>query len=466
MRYLILLFLLVVALPSFAGYTQLKPPAAWIPPASVGATAGFRGGATAANDATIKGSTVLTNATLNVAGQAITVPVGLRIAANAGSLAATFAFGNPYLFAGIAAGSALYQWYTNKGYSTDGSAWFAESPRTCTATYCTEFRGTYGSTAGAWSGSSLAAGQSLVDALNSAPGSMEYRLRIENGYRFLDARERNGLYPWIDKYDQYAQGTRDVAVTPASKVPVDKSKFISDLSPLPVPDALPALAPGVVFPVDMPVVNPDPAVSPAPAPSPVQQPTPLWIPTGDPVKNPNPAPASNPDTWTQPGVRVNPSPTPSDPWRVDVVLEPKTKTDPSTNSPTPPVSTAAKPEPIDIQTCGLPGKPKCQIDEAGTPTYDPKKFELDRPTLDTASKTQRDTVSSATDKATLFTPWATFFTLPPLAACTPIAMPVYAGAQIASLNVCPAAEWLRGLMGFVWAAVGFFFVFRTVQDAI
>lgn len=466
MRYLITLFLLVVALPSFAGYTQLKPPAAWVPPASVGATAGFRGGATAANDATIKGSTVLTNAALNVGGQAITVPVGLRIAANAGAVAATFAFGNPYLFAGIAVGSALYNWYANKGYTTDGSSWLVEQPRTCTPTYCTEFRAAYGAIAGSWTGTSLTAGQSLVDALNATNGSMEYRLRIENGYRFLDARERNGLYPWQDKYDQYAQSTRDAPVTPGGRVPADKTKFIGDLSPLPVPDDLPALAPGVNFPVESPVVNPDPAVAPAPAPAPVQQPIPLWIPTGEPVKNPNPAPATNPDTWTQPGVRVTPAPTPSDPWRVDVVPEPKTKNDPSTNAPTPPVSTAAKPDPIDIQTCGLPGKPKCQIDETGTPKYDPKTMELDKATLDAASKSQRETVSATTDKVSMFNPFSQFFILPPLSSCTPIAMPVYAGQQIASMDVCPAAEWLRGLMGFVWAAAGFAFVFRTVQDVI
>lgn len=132
-------------------------------------------------------------------------------------------------------------------------------------------------------------------------------------------------------------------------------------------------------------------------------------------------------------------------------------TDPQVNAP---------PTKVDIDTCGLPGKPPCKIDETGTPKFDPKTMELDKTTLDSASKSQRDTVASTTDKVSMFNPFSQFFILPPLSSCTPIAMPMYAGQQIASMDVCPAAEWLRGLMGFVWAAAGFAFVFRTVQDVI
>lgn len=123
------------------------------------------------------------------------------------------------------------------------------------------------------------------------------------------------------------------------------------------------------------------------------------------------------------------------------------------------------PAPAPIDTCGMPGKPACQIDETGTPAYDPEKLKLDKTTLDTASATQRDTIKGTADKG-MFSSWSTFFSLPSLRACELVEMPAYMGQQIASMNVCPGAEWLRGLMGFVWAAAGFAFCFATVREAI
>lgn len=147
-----------------------------------------------------------------------------------------------------------------------------------------------------------------------------------------------------------------------------------------------------------------------------------------------------------------------------------TNPDGSTTSVFSPVTSSDKteytPAKKEKDTCGMPGTPACKIDETDTPKFDPKTMQLDKATLDAASKTQRETVSSTSDKASMFNPFAQFFTLPPLSSCTPIVMPMYAGQQIASMDVCPAAEWLRGLMGFVWAAAGFAFVFRTVQDVI
>lgn len=127
------------------------------------------------------------------------------------------------------------------------------------------------------------------------------------------------------------------------------------------------------------------------------------------------------------------------------------------------VSTEKKP----VTACGLGGSnsPACKIDETGTPAYDPAILALDKTALDTAATAQRDVIKGTADKG-MFSSWTAFFTLPTLRACEPVSMPAYAGFQIGSMDICPAAEWLRGLMGFVWAAVGFMFCFRTVQGVM
>ena len=83
----------------------------------------------------------------------------------------------------------------------------------------------------------------------------------------------------------------------------------------PMPNTVPQeLPPGTPLPVEQPVINPAPGPNPSPRP--------LFVPTGDPVRNPdyNPQQAPSPTNqpWIQPGVRVVPSPTPNDPWRVDL----------------------------------------------------------------------------------------------------------------------------------------------------
>lgn len=112
----------------------------------------------------------------------------------------------------------------------------------------------------------------------------------------------------------------------------------------PMPNSVPQeLPPGTPLPVEQPVINP------APGPDPV--PRPLFVPTGDPVPNrnydPQQAPGPNNQPWLQPGVRVVPSPTPAEPWRVD--LQP-------VNRPT--VSPNPAPEPQPEEDPNASDKPK------------------------------------------------------------------------------------------------------------
>lgn len=97
-----LVVFLLFLLPAFswAGYAQLTPPPSWS--AGTGAVVGAGGAfnasqAVAANAATLSAEgTVLTNASLNVAGRNVTMPAVLRFAANAPRYAASAVFLNPY----------------------------------------------------------------------------------------------------------------------------------------------------------------------------------------------------------------------------------------------------------------------------------------------------------------------------------------------------------------------------------
>lgn len=96
---------------------------------------------------------------------------------------------------------------------------------------------------------------------------------------------------------------------------VDQPKFEDLLSPKPMPERVPFELP---YPSPLPVDPP--WINPAPGPNPEHRPR--FVPTGDPVKNPDYNPSADPSPenqpWLQPGVRIVPSPTVDQPWRVDI----------------------------------------------------------------------------------------------------------------------------------------------------
>ena len=119
------------------------------------------------------------------------------------------------------------------------------------------------------------------------------------------------------------------------------------LNPLPIGDPL---ANGVTWPnawpVQQPVINPSPA----------GEPQPLFVPTGNPVKNPNynpnqaPSPTNQP--YIQPGIRIVPTPTPGNPWQVDVQPVDKPVPSPEPNpEPTPETPEDPKPDPKEGDLC-------------------------------------------------------------------------------------------------------------------
>ncbi|WP_367068617.1 virulence factor TspB C-terminal domain-related protein [Oryzisolibacter sp. LB2S] len=99
---------------------------------------------------------------------------------------------------------------------------------------------------------------------------------------------------------------------------VTQEEFEELLSPKPMPETVPQELP---YPTPLPVdPTPGPWVNPEPGDNPKHRPT--FIPNGDPVPNPNYNPNAEPSTenqpYVEPGTHVKPSPSPEDPWRIEI----------------------------------------------------------------------------------------------------------------------------------------------------
>lgn len=358
MRNIIAIILAVCAFAyshvALSGYAQLKPPPGWSQGlgAAVPGQAGVFAFGAAANASSFKGSTVLTNAALNVAGQLVTVPVSMRLAANAATVAAEWSFGNPTAFLVLGVGSAAYLWYKESPFIIENGQWVKKDPNACYDSVCYVWYSVSDpATSTMTFQSNTAAAQAVVASKSDASASWSLGSCEGEVCQVTVFIRPDG--PSVQTTLAVRRGSVVVAPTPAT-FPVPKPEFQEYFKDKPIPDSMPKQLPDINWPVESPVFNPDPAINPLPAPSPAAVPRPLWVPTGDPAKNPNPNPATNPDTWTQPGVRVTPSPTASDPWRVDVTPEPITKPDPSPNVDEVPDDTSTTPE-------AEPSKPLCEL---------------------------------------------------------------------------------------------------------
>lgn len=132
----------------------------------------------------------------------------------------------------------------------------------------------------------------------------------------------------------------------------------------------------------------------------------------------------------------------------------------TTTSPTGVTSTVSSgstpanlPQPLDvkIETCGLPGKPACKIDETGTPAPVPAtQYDSALDPFKQSTDEKRDVIAGTADKS-FFSGWTMFFSAPAVVQCQPLAMPTYLGIQIGSLDPCPVADGMREVMAYIWA---------------
>lgn len=126
---------------------------------------------------------------------------------------------------------------------------------------------------------------------------------------------------------------------------------------------------------------------------------------------------------------------------------------------TPNDSLAAEPQEVKLETCGLPGKPACKIDETGTPTVsaDPEITAFDQIKI-----CLQNPVSCLPAFPELS--WA--FTVP--TSCTAIPLSGF-GEYISEIDICPFQSMFHDLMSMIWLAAGLFgasaMLFRDSQGA-
>lgn len=310
-----------------AGYANVVP------------SPGFRGGAvgapsnpltytrTAANAPWFSG-TAAGQVTANVGGRAVTMPAQARVAANAGRFLAAAVRLNPAAVA--ITGVALV--LGNLVWSELEQQWRVELPDSQWCGVDGSFFNACASTAGLLAQAHADAYRAVSGACwdGSKPAITPVNLVISGttatwnlwsegcpGYSGAIVRDGGG-------HEEAAEGGSRPAEA-ADWLPLeDKPPCYGgyDVSPGDCwGDELPNEWPQVVdpaglpLPLEVPKVNPNPG--PNPNPNPAALPVPMRAPTGDPVL----IPGSDPAQWRQPVVDIIPSPTPGEPWRVD--LQPK-----------------------------------------------------------------------------------------------------------------------------------------------
>ena len=257
--------------------------------------------------------------TVPTAGTATKFPVAYRLASSAPRVAAAILFSNPYVRTGVAIASWLnvgkLVWdEVSQTWSelaeethTDGKQWrFMEQPWTTVTGACNQAIAHY---------NQLDAGTGYSSSLltcNAPSGFVRRRTHdvyghIGNFGFSLESRTVTSVECPLNWSPSPAG-----CLSPALAEP----EFVDKLAPSDMPDGVVfELPPDSYLPVEQPVVNPEAG------PSPVARSR--FVPTGNPIPNPDydpNAPASDENKpFIQPGVRLVPSPTELEPWRVDVV---------------------------------------------------------------------------------------------------------------------------------------------------
>ena len=299
--------LILAALAAFfvssanAGYAQLSVP----PGFAAAASGGMTYTKSAANAAVFNTNTVRTNASLNIGGQQISVPVGATVAANAATILAPLLFKNPWLAATAAIGTYFWldnMWQKNVPGEPElltqygmyfGSIiqWF-DSPESACAADKGSYVGPY------------------------TPTGMEIYMSGNIIYcRFL-LYDKYGNYQ-VDSVKQVIKSGNYVPVN--IPTPVSEPEFNANVIPQVTQSDVGKVIPNnIPIPINPPMVNPTSDNS-----SPSSQP--YTVPVGDPI----PVPNTNPQQWKNPVVDVVPSPSLDQPWRVDLQPKDIIKNDPS-----------------------------------------------------------------------------------------------------------------------------------------
>jgi hypothetical protein len=360
-----------IPIVSYAGYAYPSTPS------------GFSGSAGAykyqasANDAIGHGIVrTAQGVAVNAGGRAVTIPVAMRFAANTGRYAAAGL--NPWFAAGIILLPPVIDWMNSGGFKFENGQLKKTDPTVCTVGPCYYYSG---SNQLAYLGDQrFSSASALCEAYSVAFNASNTSTKSEGVAEcggvsnfYVKLKLVSGSTHYIDSAKPFFR----YPDTPKSTVwvPATPQEFEDGMAPKPLPDSLPKALP-FPLPVEQPIINPEPGENP--------QPRPFFVPTGDPVPNPNydpnSAPGPNNQPWIQPGVRVQPSPTPSEPWRVDVqpVNRPQAGSEPLPDS-QPDPENPDKPKPEEQQSlCEKhPDILACQKPDLDTPEVEIPKSNKD-----------------------------------------------------------------------------------------
>lgn len=301
-----------------AGYAWPADPAGFSRSGPWGAGPGYAAGA---NDSTFGRVIHQQNGLkLQVAGRAVTMPVAYRFSQNAPRYAAQVL----YLHPGIRTAVGVALWLSTGKVIWDEveKIWREQSPKGDGY----EWRVNQYSLP--WSSTKEAACAAYAAAYNGG-GIYEYT------YTRVDGEQCVGVLKMLPNTIINSDNRTNLSKQGGGKCPagwtetpagclspaLSQPRFEELLNPAnqpgwPMPQTVPQ-----ELPSDTPLpVEPNPKINPEPGQNPQHRP--MFVPTGDPVPNPNydpnSAPGPNNRPWIQPGVRLNPSPTVNDPWRIDV----------------------------------------------------------------------------------------------------------------------------------------------------
>lgn len=286
-RYLYLILILFCCSPVWAGYAQVSP-AANVSRSAVGQVMVQA----AANDVSFGAGAGIRSAAgvINVGGRAVTMPAAYRFAPNAARVAASYAFGNPALILALGVGSLAYGYYKSQDFEVLNGAWWKVEPN----------RGTqYAFCANCWA-SSVAAAGSMMDGKDAGNGLTYSFVSAEGTYGRFNLKNAQNEVTGVSFLTASTRVLDTQAISQASK-----TEFEDAFAPLPLPAGVPQEL-QIPLPVDDPILNPSPGENP------VSQP--MRVPQGE----PQPVPNSDPQKWQTPVVDIVPSPSISDPFRVDV----------------------------------------------------------------------------------------------------------------------------------------------------
>lgn len=137
-----------------------------------------------------------------------------------------------------------------------------------------------------------------------------------------------------------------------------------------------------------------------------------------------------------------------------------TPTNAPINSPTNSPTNAPNSGQNNIETCGLPGKPPCKIDETGTPEAD-ESYEVEP-----IFRSLKQCLENPTSCFPAFPDLSWSFSVP--SGCAPIPVHGFNG-YINSIDICPFQSVFHDLMSMIWVAAGLFgasaMLFRDSQGA-